>query len=118
MPVYTPAEIHRAFTDAFNAGDLDALLALYEPEAAVVPQPGQMVSGLAAIREVLAAFLALRGTIAMTTRTVITVGELASLNAEWTIDGTGPDGSSVALAGRTCEVARRQGDGTWRYVID
>jgi hypothetical protein len=31
MPATTPEEIHRLFEDAFNAGDIDGLMALYEP---------------------------------------------------------------------------------------
>jgi hypothetical protein len=28
-----PVDVHRAVEDAFNAGDVDGLLALYEPDA-------------------------------------------------------------------------------------
>ena len=118
MAVRVPEEMHPAFQAAFNARDLDALLDLYEEEAALTPQPGVAVTGHAAIREALGGFLGLNGPIAMTTKTIIPAGDLAMLHAEWTLDGTGPDGSPIALAGRTSEVARRQADGTWRYVID
>lgn len=118
MAVRAPEEIHAAFQTAFNARDLDALLALYEEGAALTPQPGLTVTGHAAIREALGGFLGLNGPIAMTTKTVIPVADLALLHAEWTLDGTGPDGAPVALAGRTSEVIRRQADGTWRYTID
>lgn len=118
MPARTPEEVHPQFMEAFNAGDLDALLAVYEPEASMVPEPGQVVTGAEAIRQILTGFLALKGTIAITTRTVVPAGELALVHGEWTLNGTGPDGQPLALAGRTSEVVRRQPDGTWRYVID
>ena len=63
-------------------------------------------------------FLGLKGTIRLETKTVVQVGELALLHNEWALEGTGADGQPVALAGRTSEVARRQADGSWRYVID
>ena len=46
----------------------------------------------------------------MTTKTIIPAGDLALLHAEWTLDGTGPDGNPVSLAARSSEVVRRQGD--------
>jgi len=118
MPVRTPEEMHPAFAAAFNARDLDALLALYEEGAALTPQPGVVVTGHAAIREALGGFLGLNGPIAMTTKTIIPAGDLALLHAAWTLDGTGPDGTPVALAARSSEVIRRQADGTWRYILD
>jgi ketosteroid isomerase-like protein len=45
-------------------------------------------------------------------------GDLAYLSNAWSLNGTGPDGNPVALGATTAEVARRQADGTWRYVID
>ena len=118
MSVRTPEEMHPAFTAAFNARDLDALLMLYEEGAVLTPQPGVAVSGPAAIREALGGFLSLNGPIAMTTKTIIPTGDLALLHAEWTLNGTGPDSTPIALAARSSEVIRRQPDGTWRYIID
>jgi len=118
MPAREPRELHHVFAEALNAGDLDGLMALYEGNAAIVPEPGQVVTGSDNIRKVLSGFLALKGTIALHTRTVVRVGDLALLHAEWTLKGTGPDGQPVELAGRTSEVVRRQTDGSWRYVID
>jgi hypothetical protein len=37
MPAYTPEAVHQLFTLAFNARDLDALVALYEPDATLMP---------------------------------------------------------------------------------
>ena len=111
-------DVHPEFVEAFNAGNLDGLLALYEPGATMVPQPGQFVTGTDAIREVLGGFLALKGMIAITTRTVVPAGEVVLLHGDWRISGTGPDGNALDLGGRTSEVVRRQPDGTWRYVID
>ncbi len=118
MSVRSPEELHPAFTAAFNARDLDALLALYEEGTAVAPAPGVVVTGHAAIRAALGGFLALNGPIAMATTAIIPAGDLALLHATWTLDGTGPDGGPVALAGRSSEVIRRQADGTWRFIID
>jgi len=67
MPATTPEEIHRLFEDAFNAGDIDGLVALYEPDAAVIPQPGSVVHGTEQVRAGLQAFLALQGRVSLDT---------------------------------------------------
>ncbi|HET7755343.1 MAG TPA: hypothetical protein VFK85_15650 [Anaeromyxobacteraceae bacterium] len=36
----------------------------------------------------------------------------------WTLEGTGEGGKPVRLEGRSVEVARRQPDGSWLYVMD
>jgi len=36
MPAHTPEETHLEWTKAFHAGDLDGLVAMYEPGATVV----------------------------------------------------------------------------------
>jgi len=119
MAARRPEELDRLFAQALNAGDLDALLALYEPNAALAPQPGQVVTGAQSIREALRAFIAMKPTLTMLeTKTVMQTGEIALNSAKWHLTGTGPDGSPVTMDGHSAEVARRQADGTWRMVID
>jgi uncharacterized protein (TIGR02246 family) len=107
------ADIHRLVEDAFNAGDVEALVALYEEDAAMATPDGTFVRGRAAIREQWSGFIALGGTIQMMTRHAVVVGDTALLSNDWHFVGAG-----MELSSRTSEVARRQSDGTWRYVID
>jgi uncharacterized protein (TIGR02246 family) len=119
MPATAPEQIHRLFEQAFNDGDLEALMGLYEPDAALVPQPGVTAEGGDAIRDALRWFLDRRGRITLETKLVVRVGDLAYLSNRWTLTGgTMPEGSAAELGATTAEVARRQADGTWLYVID
>ena len=118
MSVQQPEEIHRAFTAAFNAGDAAALLELYEPDASLAPAPGEVVTGLDAIREVLAGFLALKGQMTIETLRVLPAGDVVLLHGMWLLTGTGADGNPLELAGRNTEVVRRQADGSWRFIVD
>lgn len=93
-------------------------MALYEPEACVVPEPGTMLKSTAAIREVLTGFLAMKPTTTAPPSQVIQTGDVAAVFNSWILAVTGPDGSAVALSGNSAEVVRQQSDGTWRYVID
>ena len=118
MPANKPEELMVLLGQALNSGDLEAAVALYDPEACVVPEPGTMVKGTAAIRETLTGFLSMKPTITAPPSQVIQTGELAAVFNSWSLEGTGPDGSSVSLSGNSAEVVRQQSDGTWRYVID
>jgi uncharacterized protein (TIGR02246 family) len=118
MGLQRPEDYHPAFVKAFNAGDADALMALYEPGASLVPQPGQVLTGAQAMRAALEGFLALKGTMTLETRAIVPSGDLALTLGQWTLSGTAPDGSPLQMAGRSAEVLRRQPDGTWLGVID
>ena len=118
MPAATPEQIHRVFEDTFNAGDLDGLMELYEANAALIAEPGSVAHGSDQVRAALQGFLALKGRITLDTKLTFTVGDLAYLSNTWSLSGTGPDSNPVTLGATTAEVARRQADGTWRYVID
>jgi ketosteroid isomerase-like protein len=118
MAATTPEQIHRLFEHRFNAGDIDGLMELYEPDAALIAQPGSLANGIEQARAALQGFLTLKGHITLDTKLVVTVGELAYLANTWSLHGTDPDGNPVALGATTAEVARRQPDGSWRYVID
>ena len=118
MAVQRPDDIHPAFATAFNDGDLDALMALYEPGASLAPAPGETVRGTEAIRNALAGFLALQGRMTITTLRVVPTEDFALLHGSWTLVGTDSDGKAVELAGRNTEVVRRHEDGGGRFVID
>ena len=118
MAARTPEDIDRLFAENLNAGKLDALLAIYEPQATLMPQPGKLVTGTAAIRESLAAFLAGKPKMSLTVRRVAESGDLAVTSAKWQMSMTGPDGKPAQMSGESVEVVRRQADGTWRAVID
>ena len=101
MPATTPEQIHRLFEHRFNAGDIDGLMELYEPDAALIAQPGSVANGGEQARAALQGFLALKGRITLDTKLVVTVGELAYLANTWSLRGTGPDGNPVALGATT-----------------
>jgi uncharacterized protein (TIGR02246 family) len=118
MAIGTPEEMHQLFARHFNAGDLESLMALYTPDAALVPQPGQVVTGQAAIREALQGFLSLGGRMVLDTTYVVQAGDTALCRGHWRLTGTGPDGKLLELGGKSSEVLRKQPDGSWRIAVD
>jgi uncharacterized protein (TIGR02246 family) len=118
MPARDPKDVDRVFADALNAGDLDALVALYEPQATLTPEPGKTVVGHAAIRAALAQFVAGKPHIELVPRVVAQTGDLALVCARWKLSMTGPDGNRAELAGQSIEVLRRQPAGDWLFAMD
>ena len=118
MPAHTPEEVHQLFAEGFQAGDLEGLIALYEPEAILVPQPGQVVTGISAIRDALSAFLAMKGAFHLEMGSVFRAGDIALLSSRWTLTPQGASGEIAGMGGTTVDVVRRQSDGTWLVVID
>jgi uncharacterized protein (TIGR02246 family) len=107
------ADIHPSVEAGVNNQDLDGLMALYAPDAAMVLPDGSTITGAEAIREQWAGLLAMKGQMTLRSRYVIEAGDLAILSNDWTY--TAGDQTVGAI---TAEVARRQADGGWLYVID
>jgi uncharacterized protein (TIGR02246 family) len=118
MPTGTPEQVLKSIVDGINTGNLDALMTLYEPEAAFAAQPGSLKHGLSGVRESLAGFIAMKGTLDLKVKGVLEASDLALVTGEWSFTGTGPDGEPVKLTGHNADVLRRQSDGSWRFVID
>jgi hypothetical protein len=49
MPTETPEQVLEEVVEGINTGNLETLMALYEPEAAFATQPGRLASGLGRI---------------------------------------------------------------------
>jgi ketosteroid isomerase-like protein len=87
MGVANPEELHLQFAEHFNAGSLVGLVQLYEPNACLVPQPGVTAKGHAAVKQSLQRFLALKGSLVMTTDFVIQGDRVALLRGRWILKG-------------------------------
>ena len=105
------ADIDPAFERAFNAGDLDALLKLYDEQSVLVAEPGKPVQALTG-------YLALKLPIQLTVRHVYENGDIGFCIADWSIAGKAPDGKDVKVGGTSVEVVKKTSGGNWVYVID
>ena len=118
MPAHSPAEIHRLYQHAFNLGDVEALAALYEPNAVLVVG-GQEVIGRESIRNALQNLLPGRGRMTLETSAVVESPQgLAVLHGRWVVESPAGIGAELATRGLSTEVVRKQPDGTWLFVID
>ena len=118
MRARLPEDCDRLFAEGVNAGDAEALVALYEEGACFVQREGVAI-GPTAIRALIERMLAAKPRITCNVQRVVRAGEdLALLYNDWSYSSAGPDGHTVERTGKALELVRRQPDGTWRYVID
>jgi uncharacterized protein (TIGR02246 family) len=68
MPARKPEECDLLLIEAVHRGDLEAAVALYEPNASYVLDSGQVIFGREAIREVFQGYLALKPKFTMQVR--------------------------------------------------
>ncbi len=108
-----PAELHERIRDGVNAADVDALVNCYEPDAVFMAEDGAQAVGLDEIRAAYEAIVSFGGTLTLETRYAVERGELALMSNQYTFSMPGYSASWI-----TAEVARRQPDGSWKYVLD
>lgn len=106
-PARDPQDLERLLVSRERAGDVDGMVALYEPHAVLDCGDGRLRRGREAIRAFFAEEVAAGKKFDFgDQRPAIVSGDLALTSTQL------PDGSVTA------EVARRQDDGTWLWVID
>ena len=118
MGAHSPQEAIGQLAQAVNRGDLEAAVALYEPGATFVAEPGQLAAGTAAIRAALAGFINLKPTLTIGKSAVVEAGDVALLCSTWSLSGTAPGGIPVSMGGTSADIVRRRADGQWRIAVD
>jgi ketosteroid isomerase-like protein len=100
-----PEDLGHLFLDRASAGDVEGVVALYEPGAVLASPPGGLAIGVAAIRQVYEALLAGRPRFSGDVRPALRHGDLALTSTRF-------------QGGATAEIARRQADGSWLWIAD
>jgi ketosteroid isomerase-like protein len=116
-----PEQVDYLLARAFNAGDLDAAVALYEPDASVRRLPeqgGTVATGDEGIREAMAYYVGLQPHMDITVHHVTRSGPIAVLRSQWRITGKTGTGEPILLSHHGIEVVRQQEDGSWKMLID
>jgi ketosteroid isomerase-like protein len=106
-PARDPQDLERLLVSRQHAGDVEAMMALFEADAVVDSSDGRLRRGREAIRTLFAEQVAAGRKFQIgEQRPALISGDLALTSTRL------PDGSV------TSEVARKQADGTWLWVID
>lgn len=102
-----PNDLGRYFVERANAGDVEGLVALYEPNAVLAFPSGTIATGHPEIRAVYEEFLATRPALTPgRQRPALVSGDLALTSTELTTGAI------------TVEIAHRQPDGSWFWAVD
>jgi uncharacterized protein (TIGR02246 family) len=110
----TAQEVHSALAAAYNTGNIDAVLKIYDTRGIIVAQPGQPVSGKEKFTNAVKDILAVKGTMEIKTVYCLQTGDVAVGRSEWSIK----EGDNVKVSAKGIELMRQQSDGTWKVVVD
>ncbi|WP_228540630.1 nuclear transport factor 2 family protein [Nocardia sp. XZ_19_369] len=102
-----PNDLGKYFIERANAGDVDGLVALYEPNAVLAFPPGNLATGHAEIRKVYEQFVAAAPVLTPGRQHPVLMSDDLALTASTLTTG------EVAV-----EIARRQPDGSWLWALD
>ena len=111
MAAKSPEEICRLFRQYMAEGDLESLLSLYDRDVVFLNKDGVARKGREELREELAPFAAARARFDFDIRQVIRSGDIALMHTRWNISWPQP------MSQHAIEVARRQPDGSWGWLI-
>ena len=112
MSVTRAEDLSGAFVEAFNAGDMQALLTLYEPNVKYFTRSGQLLEGHVGVSATFERLLAARGEMQIDNEYCVVNGDAALVRARWRYRATGADGRPIEGQGVSAEVLRRGADGT------
>ena len=107
-------DAHSALADAFNTGNVDTVMKMYDVNGIIVPEPGKPVSGKQRFEEAIKSILSIKGKMEIKTVYCLQTGDLAVGRSEWNIK----DGNEVKVSAKGIEVMKQQTDGSWKIVID
>ena len=99
-----PEDLDRLFLERANAGDIDGVVALYEAHAVMSSVDG-LITGIGEIRRFYQDLLSDSPVFVGDVQPALRLGDVALTSARFT-------------GGATAEIARRQADGSWLWMID
>lgn len=115
--IVDPARLPFAYADALNAGDADAVLALFRPDATMHTFGGKVITGREALRAETLGTIATQAQLTNNLKSTLIGGDTALITVDWTLEATLPDGARIFPTGTTTAVARLSADGSWLFAV-
>ena len=108
---------------AFNAHDVEAAAAMYQPDASVVRldqvhSTDAVARGAAGIRETMAGYIGLKPHMDVVVHHTTVSGDFALCRSQWLITGTDRNGKLIEVHHHGMEVMRRLPNCEWVFFID
>lgn len=111
MPARNPEEICRLFKQYMAAGDIESLRTIYDTEVTFLNESQEKKRGWQELKDELAPFAAAKTIFEYESKQIIQSGDIALMHTRWKVLSPQP------MSLYAIEVARRQADGTWRWLI-
>jgi ketosteroid isomerase-like protein len=112
-----PEGVIPSLVERFNARKIDAMMALYAPEAVFIANDGRTVTDRTEMAAQFQRDMSLGLPLKANVRHVFVADDTAQIVVDWSIDGKDADGAQVHLGGSASDIVRRGADGRWRYII-
>jgi uncharacterized protein (TIGR02246 family) len=112
-----PEDWPRLFVQYLNSGDLEAVVALYAPNARFVARSGETIVGHDRIRDMLTRMIQSKTKLQSQVIKVINADDVAVLYTDF--QGTTMDASekTIDIRCNAVEILRRQPDGCWKLIV-
>jgi uncharacterized protein (TIGR02246 family) len=117
MLPHKPEDWPRLFVEHLNSGDLEAVAALYAPNARFLARSGETIVGRDQIRDVLAGMI--RSTTKLQSRviTAISADDVAVLYSDFEATTMDASEETIHVRYNAVEVLRRQPNGCWKLIV-
>jgi uncharacterized protein (TIGR02246 family) len=115
--IVDPARLPFAYADALNAGDAEAVLALFHHDATMRTFAGEVLTDREALRAETVNSIAVQSRLTNKPRFTQLGGDTALIVVDWNLEATLPDGTRISPTGTTTAVATRSADGSWRFAV-
>lgn len=117
-PVAIAKGLAAAWDEAFNAGDVAAIGAMYAEDARLSPGDGRVLEGRAAIEELFQGFI----DYGVNNHAIEVVdasgdGDMLYLIGRWSANGPEQDGNVPSFGGVLSNVFHKDGDGNWHSQL-
>ncbi|MGV9813966.1 YybH family protein [Streptomyces cellulosae] len=125
----SPEQLLKLLGERIVAKDVDGIIALHEPEAAIVDWDGSIVRGRAAIRAFYIEWFKSNPVLTVNPRQTVIAGgwrswdnkvreRTAAIMGDYSLEQDAADGTRESFTGNFCDTVQEQLDGTWLYVQD
>src|SRR4030095_7529265 len=111
MPAANPEQICRLFQQFMAAGDIESLLGLYDADVVFLTQSREERRGEGQLRGERAPLASAKADFRFRIKQIVQSGDIALMHTERNVSIPKP------MSVYAIEVARRQRDGTWRWLI-
>jgi ketosteroid isomerase-like protein len=125
----TPAQLLQLLGERIKAKDIDGIIALHEPEAAIVNYDGSIIRGRKEIRAFYIEWFKSDPVLTVNPRQTVLAGgkragngkvrsRTAAIMGDYSLTQNAADGTRESFTGNFCDTVQEQPDGTWLYVQD